>query len=303
METTRRDREESTIISPADGRDRPHKARIAVAQERCTGCRVCTELCIVGVFTSSNGRVEAAALDECWQCGHCVAGCPVDAIEHSAYPVEDCPLAGAFPHVSVDDLVGVFRRRRSVREFLDRSVPRSLMCELLDLGRWVPSAKNTQPVDWIAFDDPGRIADLSARTVAALAVDTAGETSDGTGTDRLVREHMRGEDPIFYRAPVVLVAHVPFLDSFGRDHAAYAAHNLMLAAGQMGLGSCLIGYVNAAIRRSPPLAKLLGVPRGRQTAVVIALGYPVHRFHRVIARRLSVVTWNPPAVQGTAGTQ
>jgi nitroreductase len=174
-------------------------------------------------------------------------------------------------------------------------VARSVVGELVDLARWAPSAKNSQPVDWIAIDDRERIADLSARTVAALAPKEPPGDGHGSVPNRLSREHARGNDPIFYRAPVVLIAHVPCGDSFGRDHAAYAAHNVMLAAEAMGLGTCLIGYVNGALERSRPLVQLLGLPAGRRAAVFLALGYPANRFHRVAARRPSAVTWNPPS--------
>lgn len=75
--------------------------------------------------------------------------------------------------------------------------------------------------------------------------------------ERIIQQNTQGLDPIFFKAPVLLIAHVPVEDSFGRDDATYAAYNLILAAQRMGLGSCLIGYFIYALENSDQLKKHL----------------------------------------------
>jgi nitroreductase len=209
--------------------------------------------------------------------------------------------------------VTAFRERRSLRIFRDRPVPRQVVQELVDAARWVPSAGNEQPVDWLAFDDPARIPALSAQVVAALArtarllrspllrpflwlalgaekVKAGLESAEGM--EHLAQKHAQGEDPIFRRAPVVLIAHVPAGDYFGRDNAVYAAYNLMLAAQRMGLGTCQIGYFNVALERGRQLRRALGLPEGRQPEVALVLGYPQYRFRRVLPRRQPNLVWD-----------
>jgi nitroreductase len=257
-------------------------------------------------------RVEAAAPEECWSCGQCVAVCPADAIQHSAYPVEECPLVDAEALPSAEGLVAAWRGRRSLRVFRERPVERRVVEELVEVGRWAPSAGNGQPVDWLAFDAPAQIAALSAEAVAALAqtarmvrnpllrpllvlalgaekVRRAAEAADTF--EQLARKHAQGEDPIFFRAPVVLVAHVPEEDYFGRDDAVYAAYNVMLAASAAGLGTCHIGYFVVALERSRKLRGMLGLPEGRRVEVVLTLGYPRYRFRRMPVRRKQGVEW------------
>ena len=107
----------------------------------------------------------------------------------------------------------------------------------------------------------------------------------------LAQEHAKGEDPIFFRAPVVLVAHVPTSDNFGRDDAVYAIYNLMLAAQRRGLGTCQIGYFHLALDRSRELHQALGLPASRRPEVTLVLGYPAFEFHRLPPRRRPMLEW------------
>jgi nitroreductase/NAD-dependent dihydropyrimidine dehydrogenase PreA subunit len=287
-------------------------SEITINQETCTRCGVCLAVCTGRVFGRADERVEALAPEECWLCGHCVAACPADAIHHSAYPVEECPSLEPALLPTRDGLVAAFRERRSLRVFRDKPVPREVVRELVDLARWAPSAGNGQPVDWLAFDDPARIAALSAGAVAALAhtarlvrnpllrpllILTLGAEKIRRGLEsadsfeRLAQRHAQGEDPIFFCAPVVLVAYVPDDDYFGRDDAVYAAYNLALAAQVSGLGTCQIGYFIVALERSRRLRGMLGLPEGRRAQVVLTLGYPRYRFRRMPMRRRPGVVW------------
>ncbi len=286
---------------------------IAVNEERCTRCGACVAVCSASpVFELGEVAAEVVQPEECWLCGHCVAVCPVDAVHHSAYPLEACPVIEAPP--SYDELVTALRERRSLRVFRDEPVPREAVRQLVDVSRWAPSASNAQRVDWIAMDDPVQIARLSAEVVATLGravrllqnrllrpflylalgrgnLEEAMESAEKF--ERLAEAHARREDPIFHHAPVVLIAHVPEGRYFGRDDAAYAAYNLMLAAERRGLGTCHIGYVNVALERNQGLQGLMGLPPERQVEVVLTLGYPRFEFRRAPTRRRMKLDWNP----------
>jgi nitroreductase len=232
-----------------------------------------------------------------------VAACPVDAITHEDYLPGECPELDRDVLPTLDGLVMAFRERRSSRVFEDRAVPREIVRALVDIARWAPSASNGQPVDWLAFDDPGRIAELSAGAIDALArfaarLRRSGEALDrAEGYERMARRHAQGEDPIFFRAPVVLVAHVPAEDRFGRDDAIYATYNLMLAAQRLGLGTCQIGYFQGVLERSEEMQRSAAIPEGRRAEVTLVLGYPRDRFYRVVPRRQPRLVWNPSAAR------
>lgn len=282
---------------------------ISIDTAACSQCGACVAVCSHRVF---GGVGEVADAARCKVCGHCVAVCPADAIAHSDLPLDACPPAVDMP--DYDTLTAMLRERRSCRVFAKKPVARETVARLVDAARWVLSASNGQPVDWLAIDDPARIAALSAASVETLGATAAllrnplarlalylayGKAKVASAARRAVdfREmadlHAAGKDPIFFHAPTVLVAHVPKSDYFGRDDAVYAAYNLMLAARTLGLGTCQIGFFQVALDRNRALRDSLGLPADRAPQVTVILGYPEVGFHRLLPRRAQVISWEP----------
>ena len=290
-------------------------AIIQVDQKACIRCGACVEVCsIAGVFELTSEGSAAVHPDACWHCGHCVAVCPADAIDHDGFPLEECPMIDERRLPSVEDLTIAFRARRSFRAFDEKLVPREIVRTLVTLGRWAPTASNHQSLDWIAFDDRDRIAQLGDGVISAarrfarlgehplirpfltLAIGrrAAQRLHRAKGTlDRLLRQREAGGDPIFYGAPVVLIGHSPAGNSFGRDDAIFATYNIMLAAERHGLGTCQIGFFQLAYEKSARLRRKITLPEGRAPQVAIALGYPRHAFRRALPRRSPNLGWNP----------
>lgn len=286
---------------------------IVVDEERCIRCGACVAVCAAGqVFELGEDAAEVVRPEDCWLCGHCVAVCPVDAVCHSEYALDECPPIASLP--SYEELVAALRERRSLRIYRDEPVPRETVRQLVDASRWAPSATNQQAVDWVALDDPERIARLREEVMTTLGRlagllqnrlvrpflylvldnDEVREAVESAGDfEQLAEEHARSRDLIFYDAPVVLAAHVPQGTYFAREDAVYAAYNLMLAAERQGLGTCHIGYVNVALERNREIQRVLGLPPERQIEVVLTLGYPRFEFRRVLPRRRMELDWNP----------
>jgi nitroreductase/NAD-dependent dihydropyrimidine dehydrogenase PreA subunit len=289
-------------------------AQITIDETACIRCGKCVDVCMSAhVFELTTVSSKAARPEDCWNCGQCVAGCPTDAIDHDAFPLEVCPLIEKADLPGRDTLIASFRMRRSQRVFQSKDVDREVIREFVNVGRWAPTASNSQSVDWLAFDDPARVDELSAGTVNEMARFARLARNPllriilpliiGREASRLLRksqglvdrlQHVRnqGGDPIFYRAPIVLIGHCPTGNRFGRDDAVYAAYNMMLAAETFGLGTCQIGFFQLIVERSNRLSRLLGLPKGRSPQIAIAVGYPRHKFRRGLPRRSPNLTWN-----------
>lgn len=290
-------------------------AKITVDPTACVRCGACIDVCFgARVFEMGDLGARAVRPEDCWACGQCVAVCPTDAIDHDLFPLEECPIVESSELPTTEQLTAAFRSRRSNRTFLEKPVLRETVLELVSLGRWAPTASNNQAIDWIAFDDRARIAEMSRATVAGMrryaklaanrfvrpflriaagreAVESLRESIDGI--ERMADRLASGADPIFYRAPVVLVGHSPSGSHFGRDDAIYATYNLMLGAERYGLVTCQIGFFQAILSRSARLQKTIGIPESRVPQVAVALGYPKHPFRRVPDRRIPNLIWNP----------
>ncbi len=275
--------------------------KIIIDQEKCNQCGSCVALCNSGnVYVQKNDAVLVANTENCWFCGHCVAVCPTDAIGHSQFLLDDCPPIASAVLPSLENMVEAFRERRSTRIYKGKPVSRETVQALIEIAEYVPSADNAQPVDWLVFDDSGLIEEISQQTVTVFEekLDQGRKNmstivEDIQDFERIIEQKAQGLDPIFFKAPVLLIAHVPVEDSFGRDDATYAAYNLILAVQRMGLGSCLIGYFIYALENSDQLRRHLGLSDNRRVEVALVIGYPKYKFRRTVPRRSMEIIWNP----------
>ena len=61
----------------------------------------------------------------------------------------------SFEHDDYNRLLAVAKRRRSVRKFeKGREVPKEVLMQIMEIGRWAPSGANTQPWEFICIHDP-----------------------------------------------------------------------------------------------------------------------------------------------------
>jgi len=290
-------------------------AGITIDERACTRCGACIDVCCIApVFELNETGLTVVCPEACWNCGQCVAVCPEDAIDHDSFPLEDCPIIDRDSLPTGEQLTDVFRARRSVRSFQERGVPREIVRDVVSASRWAPTAENSQAFDWIAFDDRARISDIAAKVMSEMVrIVRVGShplarpfvrvklgrrmtkrlLESRSEVARLVAKHALGGDPIFHKAPVVLIGHVPTGSAFGRDDAIYAAYNAMLAAEQHGLGTCQIGLFQIIVERSSALRRMIGLSKGRDPQVAVALGYPKAEFRRMVSRRSPNLSWNP----------
>jgi ferredoxin len=52
---------------------------LALDEEKCIGCGMCSTVCPHQVFAPVNGRVRIQDRDACMECGACAMNCPVEA--------------------------------------------------------------------------------------------------------------------------------------------------------------------------------------------------------------------------------
>lgn len=299
------------IVTP-EAKRRNVMSEITVDTGACNGCGACTLVCIAHVYNLVEKKAIAANTQFCWRCGHCVAACPVGAIAHADYPLTECPILEPDELPGYEDLVNTFRERRSTRSFREKSIPRSQLQELLEIGRFAPTGSNSQNVDWLALDNRAKIQELSRRTVECLAATsrtlrrplikayfhlTKGRQYStmlwqfAQKLATLKKRQEAGDDPIFFRAPAVVVALAPKADGSARDNAVHALYNVELAARRLGLATCQMGFMAFALERNRSLREFLGVPKDKSTQAVLAIGYPRVTYHRAIPRRKPRVTW------------
>jgi len=149
------------------------------------------------------------------------------------------------------------RARRNVRQYQDRPISAEHLDQILEAGRRTPSSTNWQPWDFVVVTERATL-------------------------QRLSRVFFGASHVAYSAATIALVAPVP-KDDFQRDWIPYdlgqATMNIMLAATDLGIGSGHSAVTDQALARD-----LLGLPKDRYLAYLIALGYPADRPLKPIAR-------------------
>jgi len=247
-------------------------------------------------------------------CGHCQAVCPIDAIR-----VEGLSLSlglstiretlSAIQPGEYDraGLVQLLRSRRSCRKFTPQSVPLALLEDLVRIGTTAPSGTNSQAWNFVILPERGDVEVLGGLTAdffrqlnrkaknpfyrflaRFFASDALGEyyRQHYLSVVQALQEwdEMR-IDHLFHGATAAILVTCKKTASCPGEDALLATQNILLAAHAAGLGSCLIGYVVEAMRRSSRMRLLTVVPADEEIYSVIALGYPDVVYSRVAGRR------------------
>jgi len=148
--------------------------------------------------------------------------------------------------------------RRSIRKYQAKEIPPEIITELLEAARWAPSARNVQP--W-------------AFKIVTSAADKAKLKENGV----FMRDSV-------YTAPAIIICCVTeedypkekyqagmqaTLDKWSMIDLGLATENILLAATELGLGTCVTGMIDMEKIRD-----ILNIPDKYFIPYVIPVGYP-----------------------------
>jgi len=152
------------------------------------------------------------------------------------------------------DVYRAILKRRTIRIFKDKKIPKGILKRLANAGRLAPSARNLQPLEYIVIDNQ-KILDLVFENVYF-----------GGRVEKLRKKENR---PVAYI--LVLVNKKIRQRKFEHD-VGLATENIVLAAFEKGIGSCIV----RAFEREK-LVKILKIPKKYFLDLVIALGFPAEK--------------------------
>ena len=161
-------------------------------------------------------------------------------------------------HEETTGLMDVIARRSSCRAYRPDPVPQEHLVRMLEAARLAPSACNKQPWRFAVV----REASLRRRSVEegflpGIKMNWAVEAPVhvAVGMEISFLAHRLGA--------AVSGVNYPWLD------IGIAGEHLVLAATELGLGTCWIGWI-----KPRAVAQVVGWPRSVKPAVVITVGYP-----------------------------
>ena len=197
----------------------------------------------------------------------CVVACPKTQRQHRRFELmrpprsayDDCnvspfPYAKLVPHgIGHDQLLALFRHRKSVRWFLHRPVAFEDIRKAVDSARLAPSSCNRQPYWFYVTTDP-----TTAQALADCAMGTAGYVKNIPSLIVLV-----GDLSAFFSERD---RHLIYIDG------ALAAMQLLLSLDTLGLATCSINWPDIGAREKR-LSSLLGLRTHQRPIMLIAVGY------------------------------
>jgi len=155
-------------------------------------------------------------------------------------------------------LMDLLKKRRSIRKYIDKPIPKEDLLKCLEAARLAPSACNGQPWKFIIVDEPSLKNSLCekafsgiysinkfVRNASALIV----AVSEKEKFFSAIGAYLRGTN--FYLLDIGI-----------------ACEHLVLQAAELGIGTCWIGWFDEKAVKG-----ILNVPETKRIDVIISLGY------------------------------
>ncbi len=155
---------------------------------------------------------------------------------------------------TIDDMLAMAIRRRSVRWYLDKPVEREKLDRAFEVAGYSPSACNRQPFRFHVIDDPE-----TAQRVGSIPMGTTGFAQNFPCLIVVVGnfeafEHERDR-------------HVPYIDS------SLASMALLFALESQGIGSCCINWPDVEALEQK-MDKAINLRPHERPVMCISVGYP-----------------------------
>jgi coenzyme F420-0:L-glutamate ligase/coenzyme F420-1:gamma-L-glutamate ligase len=184
-----------------------------------------------------------------------------------------------------EELLGLVRARRSIRQFRRDPLPREMLHRLIEAASWAPSASNRQ--DWEFKVVTSSSVKERMKNIVRSRWESLLEKSDSDVIKEELQKYVSLFD-WFSDSPALIIVSGKRPEAFlyhllgdraedvagTKISAAMAAQNLMLAAHASGIGSCCITGPLAA---QEELKELLELGKGRKIVCLMALGYPAEK--------------------------
>ena len=145
------------------------------------------------------------------------------------------------------------KTRHSIRSYQPDPIPEDILNDILEAGRWAPSAQNHQPWRYIVFTQKDRIRELAKKT------------------------GLIGLSNFFIKdAPCVIIACADMKKNVSINHQDYylvdtaiSFQQMILAAHSHGIGACWLAAFS-----EKALAKYLQIPAHWRIVALAPFGYP-----------------------------
>jgi len=153
------------------------------------------------------------------------------------------------------EILEIIKKRRSIREFQEKPLPKEIVDKLIEALIWAPSAGNLQSRKFYFVFNQKIKEELGNAVLGQSFISQAPLVIVGCTDDRVFKQYGdRGKD------------------LYAICDVATAIENLMLLAFEQGLGSVWVGKFE-----EKEVAKILDLPKNLRPVAIIPIGYPTEK--------------------------
>jgi ferredoxin len=295
------------------------KAEIRIDSVKCTGCGLCVSVCKDFSLVLSEGKAQVSnePMFGCIGCGHCMAICPEGAIEihgRTLSPDDLYELPSREQASNYEQLLALLQRRRSVREFHEKSVPADMIEKILAAARTAPMGLPPSDVNVMILDSREKnrafandfcnylegmkwfVSDWFLALMRPFWGKSNNEMFRGFVKPlfRVYTEGMKnGDNLVNYDAPLSMYFYgSPYTDP---ADPVVAATYAMAAGESMGLGTCMLGAIHPLIqngKRAKQFRERHGIKYTSREGLFVIFGFPSVKYNKGIKRTFASETRN-----------
>ena len=177
----------------------------------------------------------------------------------------------------MNHLTEAINKRRSVRSYEQKPVPKGIINAIIEAGNQAPytSITRSQPWRFVVVQDPKFKQELfqTAFPFWKNATDGMKEQYPELYEMAVCLYHAMDEpkDVIYYNAPVIIFVIGPA--NGGAISCALACENIIIAAQSFGLGTCYVGF-GSMVKGNADVVQALELTDEEQIFGPIVIGYP-----------------------------
>jgi len=283
----------------------------------CTGCGACVQVCQDGCIEIKNQLAQSAPnpLLGCVACGHCMAVCPHGAIVVSGRTLQREDLIdfdGTVQQFNYNQLLALFQRRRSMRNFLEKEIDPQLTQQILNAASFAPMGVPPSDVGVVVWQGAKANAEfltdfvdlvqsqkwIFSKPMLQFLRPFIGKEDYKMlrnfvvpALHQIVNDAQKGKNILTYNAPLAMYF-------YGSPTASQAdpviAATLAMYAGEaLGLSTCMIGMVHPMIQngiKAQQFRKKYAIEHKSKSGLVVIFGYAACSFQKGIKRSFAKVS-------------
>ncbi|WP_042272529.1 nitroreductase family protein [[Clostridium] dakarense] len=251
---------------------------IEVNKDICIGCSLCKNDCPVNNIIIKDKK-SVIKNQDCIKCGHCVTICPTKAITMTGF--DEPPIEFTKQHtLDSNELLMAIKSRRTIRKFKNKEVTSEIIEQIIESGRFTPSAKNAQDVSYIVLgDDKSKYEEIAVKFFRRIKPIVSLWMKDA-------KEVTIDDNFFFKKAPIAIM-----VVTKDKISGSLAASNMSLMAESYGLGVLYSGFFTSVVNNLPKLRKHLNLKSKGHVVTTLVLGYPDVKYRRTAQKEIANVRY------------